>query len=64
MVFGSAAKSIAAGPASPAPAAVPPAPWSALFSADDPKFVLARARLGLVQALIYEYFESGNTAPG
>ncbi|HEX4640435.1 MAG TPA: hypothetical protein VH252_03560, partial [Chthoniobacterales bacterium] len=28
----------------------------------DPKFVLARARLSLVQALIYEYFESGNAA--
>jgi TolB-like protein/Tfp pilus assembly protein PilF len=26
----------------------------------DPKFVLARARLSLVQALIYEYFESSN----
>src|SRR3954452_7927164 len=28
----------------------------------DPKFVLARARLSLVQALIYEYFEAGNQA--
>jgi serine/threonine-protein kinase len=28
----------------------------------DPKFVLARARLSLVQALIYEYFEWGNAA--
>ncbi len=28
----------------------------------DPKFVLARARLSLVQALIYEYFESSNAA--
>jgi TolB-like protein/Flp pilus assembly protein TadD len=28
----------------------------------DPKFVLARARLSLVQALIYEYFEFGNSA--
>jgi serine/threonine-protein kinase len=28
----------------------------------DPKFVLARARLSLVQALLYEYFEWGNTA--
>jgi len=28
----------------------------------DPKFVLARARLSLVQALIYEYFESSNGA--
>jgi TolB-like protein/Tfp pilus assembly protein PilF len=28
----------------------------------DPKFVLARARLSLVQALIYEYFEPGNAA--
>jgi TolB-like protein/Tfp pilus assembly protein PilF len=28
----------------------------------DPKFVLARARLSLMQALIYEYFESTNTA--
>jgi TolB-like protein/Tfp pilus assembly protein PilF/class 3 adenylate cyclase len=28
----------------------------------DPKFVLARARLSLVQALIYEYFESTNAA--
>jgi TolB-like protein/Tfp pilus assembly protein PilF len=26
----------------------------------DPKFVLARARLSLVQAMIYEYFEFGN----
>jgi TolB-like protein/Tfp pilus assembly protein PilF len=28
----------------------------------DPKFVLARARLSLMQALIYEYFESTNAA--
>jgi TolB-like protein/Tfp pilus assembly protein PilF len=28
----------------------------------DPKFVLARARLSLVQALIYEYFEASNAA--
>jgi TolB-like protein/tetratricopeptide (TPR) repeat protein len=28
----------------------------------DPKFVLARARLSLVQALIYEYFEQANSA--
>jgi serine/threonine-protein kinase len=28
----------------------------------DPKFVVARARLSLVQALIYEYFEPGNAA--
>jgi TolB-like protein/class 3 adenylate cyclase len=28
----------------------------------DPTFVLARARLSLVQALIYEYFEWGNAA--
>jgi TolB-like protein/Tfp pilus assembly protein PilF len=28
----------------------------------DPKFVLARARLSLVQALIYEYFEQTNAA--
>ncbi len=28
----------------------------------DPKFVLARARLSLVQALIFEYFEWGNAA--
>ncbi len=28
----------------------------------DPKFVLARARLSLVQALIYEYFEASNPA--
>jgi TolB-like protein/Tfp pilus assembly protein PilF len=28
----------------------------------DPKFVLARARLSLVQALIYEYFEAANGA--
>ena len=28
----------------------------------DPKFVLARARLSLVQALIYEYFEPTNAA--
>jgi len=28
----------------------------------DPKFVLARARLSLVQALLYEYFEWGNAA--
>jgi TolB-like protein/Flp pilus assembly protein TadD len=28
----------------------------------DPKFVLARARLSLVQALIYEYFEATNPA--
>src|SRR3954471_12060422 len=28
----------------------------------DPKFVLARARLSLVQALLYEYFEIGNGA--
>ncbi len=28
----------------------------------DPKFVLARARLSLVQALLYEYFEWGNMA--
>jgi TolB-like protein/Tfp pilus assembly protein PilF len=28
----------------------------------DPKFVLARARLSLVQALIYEYFEPNNAA--
>ncbi|HEX8077798.1 MAG TPA: adenylate/guanylate cyclase domain-containing protein, partial [Chthoniobacterales bacterium] len=28
----------------------------------DPKFVLARARLSLVQALIYEYFEQENKA--
>jgi TolB-like protein/tetratricopeptide (TPR) repeat protein len=28
----------------------------------DPKFVLARARLSLVQALIYEYFEPANAA--
>ena len=28
----------------------------------DPKFILARARLSLVQALIYEYFEAGNPA--
>ena len=28
----------------------------------DPKFVLARARLSLVQALIYEYFEATNAA--
>ena len=28
----------------------------------DPKFVLARARLSLVQALLYEYFEWGNSA--
>jgi tetratricopeptide (TPR) repeat protein len=28
----------------------------------DPKFVLARARLSLVQAMIYEYFEFGNAA--
>ena len=28
----------------------------------DPKFVLARARLSLVQALLYEYFESANAA--
>ena len=28
----------------------------------DPKFVLARARLSLVQALLFEYFEFGNAA--
>jgi TolB-like protein/Tfp pilus assembly protein PilF len=28
----------------------------------DPKFVLARARLSLVQALLYEYFEPANAA--
>ena len=28
----------------------------------DPKFVLARARLSLVQALLYEYFEQSNAA--